>query len=165
MTDPNPKVSGKGISELKDAGIEITSGILENEARRLNEAYTKYIATKKPFVTLKVAQTLDGRIADINGNSKWITSEESRQRVHQLRSQSDAVLIGGNTARLDNPQLTSHGVSDKDPLRLVLSKRSHISKIPVLTDNATEDDTGHRPVEAQKNRWEEPSGSKSGACL
>jgi len=136
MVDPNPRVGGNGIRILRDAGIEVTVGAHEREASQLNQAYIKYITTGLPFVTLKVAQTLDGKIADIDGNSKWITAEESRLRVHQLRSQSDAVLIGGNTARLDNPRLTSHGVGDKDPLRLVLSKRNHISNnLRLLTDN------------------------------
>jgi diaminohydroxyphosphoribosylaminopyrimidine deaminase / 5-amino-6-(5-phosphoribosylamino)uracil reductase len=135
MVDPNPKVGGNGISILRDAGIEVTVGTHEHEASQLNQAYVKHITTGLPFVTLKVAQTLDGKIADSVGNSKWITSEESRHRVHLLRSQSDAVLIGGNTARLDNPQLTSHGVGS-DPIRLVLSRRAHISKdLRLLKDN------------------------------
>ncbi len=137
MVDPNPRVGGNGIRILRDAGIEVTVGAHEREASQLNQAYIKFVTTGLPFVTLKVAQTLDGKIADIDGNSKWITSEESRSRVHQLRSQSDAVLIGGNTARLDNPQLTSHGVGGKDPLRLVLSKQSHIGdNLRLLADNA-----------------------------
>jgi diaminohydroxyphosphoribosylaminopyrimidine deaminase / 5-amino-6-(5-phosphoribosylamino)uracil reductase len=136
MVDPNPRVGGNGIRILRDAGIEVTVGAHEREASQLNQAYIKYITTGLPFVTLKVAQTLDGKIADMNGNSKWITSEESRRRVHQLRFQSDAVLIGGNTARLDNPQLTSHSVGDKDPIRLVLSRRNHINdNLRLLTDN------------------------------
>lgn len=135
MVDPNPKVGGNGIRILRDAGIEVTVGAYEREASQLNQAYIKYITTGLPFVTLKVAQTLDGKIADLVGNSKWITSEESRHRVHRLRSQSDAVLIGGNTARLDNPQLTSHGAGDKDPVRLVLSKRNHISDYRRLPTN------------------------------
>jgi diaminohydroxyphosphoribosylaminopyrimidine deaminase / 5-amino-6-(5-phosphoribosylamino)uracil reductase len=137
MIDPNPKVGGNGIRTLREAGIEVTVGAHEREASRLNQAYIKYITTGLPYVTLKVAQTLDGKIADIDGNSKWITSEESRRRVHQLRSLSDAVLIGGNTARLDDPQLTSHGVGDKDPLRLVLSKQNRFNDNQrLLTDNA-----------------------------
>ncbi len=127
MIDPNPKVGGNGVRILRDAGIKVTVGIHEREASLLNEAYIKYITTGLPFVTLKVAQTLDGKIADAKGNSKWITSEESRRRVHELRSQSDAVLIGANTARVDDPHLTSHGVGRKDPLRLVLSRQDSIS--------------------------------------
>jgi diaminohydroxyphosphoribosylaminopyrimidine deaminase/5-amino-6-(5-phosphoribosylamino)uracil reductase len=137
MVDPDPRVGGNGIRILRDAGIEVTVGAREREASQLNQTYIKYITTGLPFVTLKVAQTLDGKIADIDGNSKWITSDESRRRVHQLRSQSDAVLIGGNTARFDNPQLTSHGVGERDPIRLVLSKQNHINNnLRLLTDNA-----------------------------
>ncbi|TFH55302.1 MAG: bifunctional diaminohydroxyphosphoribosylaminopyrimidine deaminase/5-amino-6-(5-phosphoribosylamino)uracil reductase RibD, partial [Candidatus Zixiibacteriota bacterium] len=145
----------------RDAGIEVTVGAHEREASRLNQAYIKYITSGLPFVTLKVAQTLDGKIADIDGNSKWITSEESRRRVHQLRSQSDAILIGGNTARLDNPQLTSHGVGEKDPMRLVLSKRDDISNNLRLVTNNIDGKTilvtGHSLAQS-KPVGEEPSG-------
>ncbi len=119
MVDPNPKVGGKGISFLKNAGVEIVLNNHQDQAQRLNQVYIKFITTGLPFVTLKIAQTLDGKIADADGNSKWITSEESRRQVHVLRSQSGAVLVGGNTVRIDNPELTSHGVGDHDPLRLV----------------------------------------------
>lgn len=137
MADPNPKVGGKGISILRDAGVEVAVGECADEARKLNRAYIKYITTGLPYVTLKVAQTLDGKVADAAGNSKWITSEESRRRVHLLRSQSDAVLVGGKTARSDNPFLTSHGVSDNNPLRLVLTSRAELDKdLHLLTDNS-----------------------------
>ncbi len=161
MVDPNPRVGGNGIRILRDAGIEVTVGAREREASQLNQAYIKYITTGLPFVTIKIAQTLDGKIADGNGNSKWITSVESRRRVHQLRSQSDAVLIGGNTARLDNPQLTSHGVGGRDPLRLVLSKRDHVGgNLRLLTDNIDGKTilvTGQSPSQSELVR-EEPSG-------
>lgn len=120
MVDPNPVVNGAGIRDLQNAGIEVITGVCENEARRLNEVYFKFITTGLPFVTLKIAQTLDGRIADAHSNSKWITSDQARAKVHLLRSQVDAVLVGANTARFDDPELSSHG-QGYDPLRIVLS--------------------------------------------
>ena len=120
MTDPNPKVSGKGISELKGAGIEVTSGILEDEARKLNEAYTKYITTGKPFVTLKVAMTLDGKIATPEGRSKWITGEQAREKVHTLRSHADAIMTAIGTVKADDPQMTVRMKKGKNPIRIVI---------------------------------------------
>ncbi len=120
MVDPNPVVAGNGIARLRAAGIAVETGPCSEQAARLNEVYLKFIRTGLPFVTVKIAQTLDGYIADTRGRSKWISSEASRHRVHQLRAQVDAVLIGANTARCDNPQLTAHGLGN-DPMRLVLS--------------------------------------------
>ena len=120
MTDPNPKVSGRGISELQDAGIEVTSGILEDEAGKLNEAYAKYITTGKPFVTLKVAMTLDGKIATPEGQSKWITGEQARKKVHTLRSRVDAIMTAIGTVKADDPQLTVRLKKGKNPLRVVI---------------------------------------------
>jgi diaminohydroxyphosphoribosylaminopyrimidine deaminase/5-amino-6-(5-phosphoribosylamino)uracil reductase len=107
MKDPNPKVSGKGIEELKNHGIEVFSGILEDKAKRLNEAYIKFITTKTPFVVLKTAMTLDGKIATPDGQSKWITGEKARKIVHQMRSSVDAVLTASGTVKADNPELTA----------------------------------------------------------
>lgn len=120
MTDPNPKVSGKGILELQKAGIKVRSGILENEARRLNEAYIKYITTGKPFVVLKVAMTLDGKIATPEGQSKWITSEEARKIVHRLRSSVDAVMTAIGTVKADDPELTARIKGRKSPQRIII---------------------------------------------
>lgn len=120
MKDPNPKVSGKGIKELQKAGIEVLSGVLEVDAKRLNEAYIKYITTGKPFVTLKAAMTLDGKIATPSGESKWITGEKSREEVRRLRSSVDAVMTAIGTIKADNPQLTARIIGKKDPIRIVI---------------------------------------------
>lgn len=134
--DPNPIVNGAGLQALDDAGIEVVTGVCENEAKRLNEAYLKYITTGLPFVTLKVAQTLDGFIADSNNSSRWITSEEARHKVHQLRSTVDAVLIGAATARIDDPFLSTHGIGN-DPVRLVLTRTGQIPDSLKLCDPGT----------------------------
>ncbi|MBI4689347.1 MAG: bifunctional diaminohydroxyphosphoribosylaminopyrimidine deaminase/5-amino-6-(5-phosphoribosylamino)uracil reductase RibD [Nitrospirae bacterium] len=120
LRDPNPKVSGKGIEELKKAGVETVSGVLEEDARRLNEGYIKYITTGKPFVILKTAMTLDGKIATPEGESKWITGEKARAVVRKLRSSVDAVLTAIGTVKADNPQLTARIKGRKDPIRIVI---------------------------------------------
>ncbi|MGO9106775.1 MAG: bifunctional diaminohydroxyphosphoribosylaminopyrimidine deaminase/5-amino-6-(5-phosphoribosylamino)uracil reductase RibD [Dissulfurispiraceae bacterium] len=107
MEDPNPKVSGKGMRELKRHGIDVVEGLFKSEAQRLNEAYIKFITTSKPFVTLKVAMTLDGKIATPEGQSKWITGEQSRRLVHKMRSRMDAILTAVGTVKADNPRLTA----------------------------------------------------------
>jgi diaminohydroxyphosphoribosylaminopyrimidine deaminase/5-amino-6-(5-phosphoribosylamino)uracil reductase len=107
MEDPNPKVSGKGIRELRRHGIEVVEGLFKGEAQRLNETYIKYITTNKPFVILKVAMTLDGKIATPEGQSKWITGEQSRRLVHKMRSSVDAILTAVGTVKADNPRLTA----------------------------------------------------------
>ncbi|MBI5213787.1 MAG: bifunctional diaminohydroxyphosphoribosylaminopyrimidine deaminase/5-amino-6-(5-phosphoribosylamino)uracil reductase RibD [Nitrospirae bacterium] len=107
MKDPNPKVSGKGIEELKKHGVTVVNGILEDKAKILNEAYIKYITTKTPFVILKTAMTLDGKIATPEGQSKWITGEAARKIVHQMRNSVDAILTATGTVKADNPELTA----------------------------------------------------------
>jgi len=104
--DPNPLVNGKGIEMLQKAGIQVKLGILEKDCCQLNEAYIKLITKNRPFVTLKIAETLDGKIATVTGESHWITSKESRRIVHRLRSEHDGILVGINTILIDNPELT-----------------------------------------------------------
>jgi diaminohydroxyphosphoribosylaminopyrimidine deaminase / 5-amino-6-(5-phosphoribosylamino)uracil reductase len=122
MVDPNPKVAGGGIARLKAAGIEVLVGVEENDCRQLNEAFIHRILYHKPFGILKYAMTLDGKIATNNGHSAWITGTEARTEVHQLRSACDAVIVGGNTMRRDNPHLTSHHPEAHNPLRVVMSR-------------------------------------------
>jgi len=120
MIDPNPRVSGKGILELKKAGIKIKTGILEENAKRLNETYIKYITTGKPFVTLKIAMTLNGKIATPEGQSRWITGEKSRKMVHRLRSSVDAILTAIGTVKADDPQFTARIKGGKNPKRIII---------------------------------------------
>jgi len=120
MSDPNPKVSGKGIAHLKAAGIKATEGVLQDEARALNEAYIKHVTTGIPFVTLKTAMTLDGKIATPEGQSKWITGEKSRLLVHKLRSSVDAIVTAVGTVKADDPELTARVRGGKSPVRVVI---------------------------------------------
>jgi len=118
--DINPLVSGKGVKALKKAGIDVKVGVLEKECIELNKFFFKFVKHKLPYVTLKAAQTLDGMIADKNNYSEWISSSESRKHVHWLRAKYDAVLIGSETARADNPKLTVRMVEGRNPFRVVL---------------------------------------------
>ena len=132
MQDPNPEVNGAGLAILRSAGIQVESGILENEARRLNEGFITYKTQKRPFGILKVAMTLDGKIATRTGESRWITSEESRNLVHRLRHRCDALVTGSGTVLTDSPQLTDRsGLPRRRPLlRVILDRRGRISSFP-----------------------------------
>jgi len=121
--DLNPLVNGKSIKKMKDAGIEVKAGLLEKECIELNNFFFKFISKKLPYVTLKAAATLDGKIADVNSNSEWISSSESRKYVHSLRNKYDAVLIGANTALIDNPQLTVRHIDGRNPWRIILDSK------------------------------------------
>jgi len=120
MEDPTPKVDGQGIEYLRDQGIQVDVGLMEKEARKLNEFFLHYQTFNRPFVTLKIAQTLDGYIAAPDGDSEWITGPESRALVHKWRSKYDAVMVGRNTALMDNPRLTVRHVEGRQPKRIVL---------------------------------------------
>jgi diaminohydroxyphosphoribosylaminopyrimidine deaminase/5-amino-6-(5-phosphoribosylamino)uracil reductase len=122
MVDPNPLVAGGGVARLRAAGIEVVVGVEEAACRQLNEAFIYRILHKRPLGILKYAMTLDGKIATISGHSTWVTGQEARAQVHQLRAACDAVIVGGNTVRLDNPYLTSHHSDSHNPLRVVMSR-------------------------------------------
>lgn len=120
MADPNPDVRGGGAEILRAAGIDVSVEDMGGAVERFYEAYTKFVTKKLPFVTLKAALTLDGRIATASGDSRWISSEPSRRLVHRLRAKSDAVLVGIGTVKKDNPLLTVRMVRGRDPLRVVV---------------------------------------------
>ncbi|ADU30065.1 bifunctional diaminohydroxyphosphoribosylaminopyrimidine deaminase/5-amino-6-(5-phosphoribosylamino)uracil reductase RibD [Evansella cellulosilytica] len=125
--DPNPKVSGRGIKKLEDAGIEVEVGCMKEETDKLNDVFFHFVNTKKPFVTLKSATSLDGKIATRTGESQWITSEESRKDVHQLRHKNDAILVGINTVIKDDPALTTRlPDGGKNPIRVILDRELRI---------------------------------------
>jgi diaminohydroxyphosphoribosylaminopyrimidine deaminase/5-amino-6-(5-phosphoribosylamino)uracil reductase len=120
VIDPNPLVSGRGLQTLRAAGIETSVGTLGEACAGLNEVFFKYIRTGLPFVTLKFAQTLDGRIATLDGHSRWVSSPASLRFAHGLRNAHDAILVGANTVRRDDPELTCRHVRGRNPLRIVV---------------------------------------------
>jgi len=128
MVDPDPRVSGSGIQRLREAGIEVQVGVEEQVCQRLNEAFIHRIRHQRPWGIFKYAMTLDGKIATTTGHSAWVTGETSRRWVHQLRGACDAVIVGGNTLRKDNPQLTTHGVVDRNPVRIVMSRSLNLPR-------------------------------------
>jgi diaminohydroxyphosphoribosylaminopyrimidine deaminase/5-amino-6-(5-phosphoribosylamino)uracil reductase len=127
MSDPNPLVCGGSIERLQKAGIETTVGILESDCRHLNERFIKFIRTRIPFVTLKFAQTLDGRIATADGHSRWISSPASLKFAHTLRAIHDGILIGSGTLSKDDPELTVRLVRGRNPVRIIVDTRLRLS--------------------------------------
>ena len=139
MQDPNPKVAGRGMEMLRAAGVEVCCGVLAAEAARLNEVFLHWITTGLPFVALKTAMTLDGKIATHTGDSQWITGEASRLRVHELRDRYDAILVGIGTVLHDDPSLTTRlpDRQGKHPLRIVLDSMARTPRTAkLLTDGA-----------------------------
>lgn len=142
MVDPNPKVDGAGISFLRSKGIKVTVPVLEDKAEELNPGYLKHIRTGKPYITLKFAQTLDGRIATSTGHSKWITSEESRSVAHKLRAQHDGVMVGIGTVLMDDPHLTVRLSKGNSSARIILDSKLRVP----LDANVLADDAPKRTI-------------------
>ncbi|MBL1319732.1 MAG: bifunctional diaminohydroxyphosphoribosylaminopyrimidine deaminase/5-amino-6-(5-phosphoribosylamino)uracil reductase RibD [Methylophaga sp.] len=146
MQDPNPQVAGQGIAKLKEAGIEVVVGILENEAEQLNKGFCKRMRTGRPFVRSKIAMSLDGRTAMSSGESQWITGPEARQDVQKLRAQSSAIMTGTGTILTDDPSLTVRPEGDwypagkevRQPLRIVVGKDPEIPEYAHLFDDLHE---------------------------
>jgi diaminohydroxyphosphoribosylaminopyrimidine deaminase/5-amino-6-(5-phosphoribosylamino)uracil reductase len=123
-TDPNPRVAGTGITRLRENGVEVQLGVLEQEAIDLNERFNKFITTRLPFVSVKTASTLDGKIASQSGDSQWITNDQSRAYVHTLRHQHQAIMVGVETVIVDDPKLTTRlSVSALNPIRIIVDSR------------------------------------------
>ena len=147
MNDPNPGVKGGGLDYLKNCGINVSVGTCEKQAKRLNEIFIKYVGTKRPFTIVKCAATLDGRIATKTGDSRWVTGEESRQFVHQLRHAVDAIMVGINTVEKDNPSLTTRlttppkNLKQLDPARVILDTHLRISEKAKLLRLDSDSDT------------------------
>jgi diaminohydroxyphosphoribosylaminopyrimidine deaminase / 5-amino-6-(5-phosphoribosylamino)uracil reductase len=122
MIDPDPRVAGGGVARLRQAGIEVVVGVEEADCRELNEGFIHRVLHQRPLGIFKYAMTLDGKIATSSGHSAWITAPAARMAVHDLRATCDAVIVGGNTVRQDNPQLTTHQSDRHNPLRIVMSR-------------------------------------------
>jgi diaminohydroxyphosphoribosylaminopyrimidine deaminase/5-amino-6-(5-phosphoribosylamino)uracil reductase len=134
MVDPNPRHAGRGLAILQEAGIPVTAGVEEARCRELNAAFCHWMATGRPFVLLKLAMTLDGRIATADGQSQWITGPTARARVQRLRQWADAILVGGETARRDHPSLTvrTRGNDWRQPRRLVATRHLDAAALAAL---------------------------------
>lgn len=124
MKDPNPKVAGRGFEILQSAGVEVEVGLLEEEAQKLNEIFIKWVTKNLPFVTMKFACSLDGKIATVAGESQWISCEASRKFTHHLRDINDAILVGVGTVLADNPSLTTRLVEGKNPVRVIVDSNA-----------------------------------------
>jgi diaminohydroxyphosphoribosylaminopyrimidine deaminase / 5-amino-6-(5-phosphoribosylamino)uracil reductase len=138
MGDPNPVVGGRGFAALEAAGIEVRTGVLAHDAMRLNEAYVKHIRTGLPFVTWKMAASLDGKVASRDGTSRWITGEAARADVHRLRAAADAIIVGAGTALVDDPSLTVRDprYKGRPPLRVLVDARGRVPETGDLFDAA-----------------------------
>ena len=137
--DPNKEVNGKGVKKLREAGLEVITGILEEEGNELNKFYFKSVKEKLPFVTLKIAQSIDGKISITRNKQTWLTGKESINFVHKLRSDYDAVLVGAGTIRADNPMLNVREVKGRNPIRIIIDGKLSIPiKSNILNANDPE---------------------------
>lgn len=172
MIDPNPLNNGRGVGLLKSHGIKVATGILENELRQINEPFIKYITRKMPFVTVKTAQSLDGKIATRTGESKWISSDRSRALAHRMRQDFDAVMVGVNTVLRDNPKLDAW-FSKKQPAKIVIDSRLSVppdanifsanSRVIIVTlPSSAGQETQNRKALASKAQILEARGEKGG---
>ncbi len=127
IEDPNPKVAGAGIRRLRDNGVQVTLPVLKRESHRFNEAFIHHVRTGRPLISLKLAQTLDGRIAGVSGRSQWVSGEESRRLVHHWRAVMDGVMVGTETAAADDPALTVRHVEGRQPIRVILDRRGRLN--------------------------------------
>ncbi|HSA07559.1 MAG TPA: bifunctional diaminohydroxyphosphoribosylaminopyrimidine deaminase/5-amino-6-(5-phosphoribosylamino)uracil reductase RibD [Candidatus Gastranaerophilales bacterium] len=123
MTDPSPKVAGKSITIARESGIDVVENVLNKECLKLNEIFIKNISEKKPFIAIKTASTMDGKIAAYSGKSKWITSENARKEVHRLRNKYDAIITGSGTVIADNPSLTCRMDGGRNPIRIIVDSK------------------------------------------
>ncbi|MDR0304328.1 MAG: bifunctional diaminohydroxyphosphoribosylaminopyrimidine deaminase/5-amino-6-(5-phosphoribosylamino)uracil reductase RibD [Chitinispirillales bacterium] len=135
--DPNPLVAGKGVQKLRESGIDVNIGLCETEAKRINEDFFWFIQNRKPFVSVKLAMTLDNKISDVHGKSQWITNEKSLKYAHFLRSISSAVAVGKNTLIADNPKLNVRNIENsKNPVRIVFSSNADVGENSFFRENA-----------------------------
>lgn len=159
MVDPNPKVGGGGISALRNAGIEVVPGIMEQECRYLNRAFLRWIEQRLPWVALKMATTIDGRIADRNRKSKWVTGPDARQLVQELRNIHDCIMIGGATATEDDAQLTVRDIDEgRNPMRAIIDTTlalSPNSRVAQNEDGKTLVFASAVAIEAKKDKFSE----------
>jgi diaminohydroxyphosphoribosylaminopyrimidine deaminase / 5-amino-6-(5-phosphoribosylamino)uracil reductase len=167
MIDPNPAVSGRGINQLKEAGMEVSVGEHEDKAREINEGYIKFITTGFPFVIAKYAMSLDGKIATREGDSKWISNEDARHYVHRLRHIVDAIMVGANTVINDNPRLSARGSSGKggitkiQPMRVIVDGKGRIpASSNIFTEPGKTMVVVASPLESKKRDELQKSGAE-----
>ena len=168
-SDPDPRVAGKGARALRRAGITVHSGVCREEAQRLNDTYFGYYQNSRPYIIVKLAQSIDGRIATANGDSRWISSPQARTLAHRLRSEVDAVIVGAGTVRTDNPQLTVRSFKGINPYRIIVTGHKALPpKCRLLTENgdlltiiATSESSRNKTADRGAIRWS-VTGNKDG---